>query len=220
MFDGRCTSGAKGPMGYLGEFEQLIPFSILRLGDDAYGVSIREKIEERTGRAVSVGAIYTALGRLLADGATPKEAGAAMALVTARQAADDPEVYAQRLGEVVEMPILVLGIASGPGGRVSRAPPALHPVVTEQTADPPVVGRHLVDEDGRAVALLPQDPHDGIGDLAHQERLLLPCGGADDVGRARSRRVLLLGHREGTVEPTTWSAANVTRDSCQSWFSG
>ena len=51
-------------MGYLGDFEQLILFSILRLGDGAYGVSIREAIEERTGREVSSGAIYTALGRL------------------------------------------------------------------------------------------------------------------------------------------------------------
>lgn len=51
-------------MGYLGEFEQLILFSVLQLGDGAYGVSIRETIEERTGRTVSVGAIYTVLGRL------------------------------------------------------------------------------------------------------------------------------------------------------------
>lgn len=51
-------------MGYLGEFEQLILFSLLQLGDHAYGVAIRESIEERTGRAVSSGAIYTTLGRL------------------------------------------------------------------------------------------------------------------------------------------------------------
>lgn len=51
-------------MGYLGEFEQLILFSVLQLGDDAYGVAIRRTIEERTGRTVSAGAIYTALGRL------------------------------------------------------------------------------------------------------------------------------------------------------------
>ena len=51
-------------MGYLGDFEQLILFSVLKLGDDAYGVSIRDTIEERTGRTVSSGAIYTALGRL------------------------------------------------------------------------------------------------------------------------------------------------------------
>ncbi|MGH7577182.1 MAG: PadR family transcriptional regulator [Longimicrobiales bacterium] len=51
-------------MSYLGEFEQLILFSVLRLGEDAYGVSIRDAIEERTGRVVSSGAIYTTLGRL------------------------------------------------------------------------------------------------------------------------------------------------------------
>ena len=51
-------------MGYLGEFEQLILFSVLLLEENAYGVAIRETIEERTGRAISSGAIYTALGRL------------------------------------------------------------------------------------------------------------------------------------------------------------
>ena len=51
-------------MGYLGEFEQLILFSVLQLGDGAFGVSIREEIGERTGREVSSGAIYTTLGRL------------------------------------------------------------------------------------------------------------------------------------------------------------
>src|SRR5687767_12305290 len=51
-------------MGYLGEFEQLILFSLLQLGENAYGVTIREVIHERTGRSVSSGAIYTALGRL------------------------------------------------------------------------------------------------------------------------------------------------------------
>lgn len=51
-------------MGYLGEFEQLILFALLQLGDDAYGVTVREAIEQRTGRAISIGAIYTALARL------------------------------------------------------------------------------------------------------------------------------------------------------------
>src|SRR5262245_34110429 len=51
-------------MSYLGEFEQLILFALLRLGDHAYGVAIREVIEERTGKAVSAGAIYTTLARL------------------------------------------------------------------------------------------------------------------------------------------------------------
>ena len=52
----------------LGEFEQLILFALLRLGEDAYGVTIRQEIEKRTGRNVSSGAIYTALERMEARG--------------------------------------------------------------------------------------------------------------------------------------------------------
>jgi len=48
----------------LGEFEQLLLFAVLRLGDQAYGGSIRQIIHDRTGRTVSPGAIYTALDRL------------------------------------------------------------------------------------------------------------------------------------------------------------
>jgi PadR family transcriptional regulator PadR len=51
-------------VGYLGEFEQVILFSVVKLGDDAYGGAIREAIEQRTGRVVSSGAINTTLGRL------------------------------------------------------------------------------------------------------------------------------------------------------------
>ena len=51
-------------MGYLGEFEQLILFSVVELGTGAYGGAIRETIERRTGRLVSSGAINTTLGRL------------------------------------------------------------------------------------------------------------------------------------------------------------
>jgi DNA-binding PadR family transcriptional regulator len=49
---------------YLGEFEQLLLFALIELQDDAYGGRIREVIEQRTGRSVSPGAIYTALDRL------------------------------------------------------------------------------------------------------------------------------------------------------------
>ena len=55
-------------MANLGEFEQLILFSVLQLEDEAYGLAIRERIEERTGRAASAGAIYTTLGRLESRG--------------------------------------------------------------------------------------------------------------------------------------------------------
>jgi len=56
---------ARAPQaGYLGEFEQLVLFAVLRLEHDACGVAIHDEIEARTGRSVSPGAIYTTLGRL------------------------------------------------------------------------------------------------------------------------------------------------------------
>jgi PadR family transcriptional regulator PadR len=48
----------------IGDFEQLILFALVRLGTDAYGVTVRSEIEARTGRAISPGALYTALDRL------------------------------------------------------------------------------------------------------------------------------------------------------------
>lgn len=52
----------------LGEFEQLILLAILRLGDDAYGVTIRAELADRAGRTVAPGAMYTALERLETKG--------------------------------------------------------------------------------------------------------------------------------------------------------
>jgi len=49
---------------HLGEFEQIVLLAILRLGDEAYGVPIRQEIEEKTGRSLTVGALYRTLDRL------------------------------------------------------------------------------------------------------------------------------------------------------------
>jgi DNA-binding PadR family transcriptional regulator len=51
-------------MDRLGAFEHLLLLALVRLGDDTYGVPIRDEIEARTGRVVSPGAVYTALERL------------------------------------------------------------------------------------------------------------------------------------------------------------
>ena len=51
-----------------GDFEQLLLFALMRLGDEAHGRAIRELLLERTGREVSPGAIYTALDRLEEQG--------------------------------------------------------------------------------------------------------------------------------------------------------
>ena len=48
----------------LGSFEQLVLLAIVRVGDDAYGVSVQEEIERTTGRSVTTGALYRALDRL------------------------------------------------------------------------------------------------------------------------------------------------------------
>jgi DNA-binding PadR family transcriptional regulator len=49
---------------HLGEFEQIVLLAILRVREDAYGVPIRLEIESRTGRSVTVGALYRTLDRL------------------------------------------------------------------------------------------------------------------------------------------------------------
>jgi len=53
---------------YLGEFEHLVLLAVMRLGDDAYGVTIRRLIAERAEREVSFGAVYSTLRRLAAKG--------------------------------------------------------------------------------------------------------------------------------------------------------
>jgi len=57
-----------GRGGYLGEFEQVVLLAVARLDADAYGMRIREEIEQRAGRATSIGAVYATLERLVAKG--------------------------------------------------------------------------------------------------------------------------------------------------------
>jgi DNA-binding PadR family transcriptional regulator len=53
---------------YLGEFEQIVLLAVLRLGREAYGMTIRREIEQRAGRPTSIGAVYATLERLEAKG--------------------------------------------------------------------------------------------------------------------------------------------------------
>ena len=48
----------------LGEFEQLVLLAVMRLGENAYAVPVRQEIEERTSRSVARGALYVTLDRL------------------------------------------------------------------------------------------------------------------------------------------------------------
>lgn len=52
------------PKGYLGVFEQAVLLAILRRGDEAFGLEVRQEIEASTGRKVSRSAFYTTLDRL------------------------------------------------------------------------------------------------------------------------------------------------------------
>ena len=103
-----ATRGPKGPVLYrllmcddflydavemsrteaLGEFEQLVLLAVVRLDAEAYGSTIRREIEQRTGRTIAIGALYTALDRLERKGyvnsrlsdPTPQRGGRAEAL--------------------------------------------------------------------------------------------------------------------------------------------
>lgn len=70
---------------YLGEFEQIVLAAVLRLRENAYGMTIRREILDRTGRDVAIGAVYSTLERLEKKGfvssrtgeATPERGGRA-----------------------------------------------------------------------------------------------------------------------------------------------
>ena len=57
-----------GRQTYLGEFEQIVLLAVVQLKDDAYGANIRRQIEERGERAVTIGAAYATLDRLVDKG--------------------------------------------------------------------------------------------------------------------------------------------------------
>jgi PadR family transcriptional regulator PadR len=69
----------------LTDFEIMILLAILRVGDDAYGVTIAREIESTAGRTAQLPAIYHALDRLEKQGlvrsrlgdATPQRGGRA-----------------------------------------------------------------------------------------------------------------------------------------------
>jgi DNA-binding PadR family transcriptional regulator len=52
----------------LGEFEQLVLLALVRLGEEAYGVTVHHEIEREARREVTLGAVYKTLARLEAKG--------------------------------------------------------------------------------------------------------------------------------------------------------
>ena len=88
----------------LGEFEHLVLLAILRQNGQAYGVSIRKEIKNRTGRETAPGALYTTLDRLESKGMllseigdpTPERGGRAKRFYVVTSAGHGAVVEAQR----------------------------------------------------------------------------------------------------------------------------
>ena len=64
----------------IGEFEEVVLLTVAVLFENAYGISIKEEIESRLNRKVSVGAMRTALNRLEKKGFLISEFGEATAV--------------------------------------------------------------------------------------------------------------------------------------------
>jgi DNA-binding PadR family transcriptional regulator len=48
--------------------EHIVLLAVMRLGSNAYGVTVRREIESATGRDISIGAVYATLVRLESKG--------------------------------------------------------------------------------------------------------------------------------------------------------
>ena len=60
---------------YLGEFEHLVLLSVLHLGDDAYGVTVRRHLKNTIDRDVAIGALYSTVERLEKKGLITSKKG-------------------------------------------------------------------------------------------------------------------------------------------------
>jgi DNA-binding PadR family transcriptional regulator len=88
----------------LGDFEQIVLLAILRVGENAYGVTIRAEIAACTDREPAPGALYTTLDRLEEKGLvtswlgdpTPQRGGRAKRYFTVTTGGVEAVTRAQR----------------------------------------------------------------------------------------------------------------------------
>jgi len=59
----------------LGSLEHIVLLAVLRLGTNAYGMTVRREIEDTTGRDISIGAVYATLVRLESKGLVKSHSG-------------------------------------------------------------------------------------------------------------------------------------------------
>lgn len=61
----------------IGAFEELVLLSVGSLGEEAYGVAVKELLKEKTGKNPSIGALHSALYRLEEKGCLSSHEGGA-----------------------------------------------------------------------------------------------------------------------------------------------
>jgi DNA-binding PadR family transcriptional regulator len=103
----------------LGTFEQAVLLAILRLGTDAYGRAILQRVQETLERTVSAGSVYTTLDRLeqhglvdsrLAEGTAIRGGRARryyMVAAEGNRALADAQRTLTKMWQGVELPTLV-----------------------------------------------------------------------------------------------------------------
>jgi len=104
----------------LGEFEQIVLLAILRLEDNAYGVTIRQEIRLCTGRNPAPGALYNTLDRLEEKGMvasrmadpTPQRAGRPKRFFTVSANGVHAVARAQRAFQKLMSGITIPGVAN------------------------------------------------------------------------------------------------------------
>jgi len=60
---------------YLGNFDLMLLLALMRLGEDAYGVTIAQELEAQTGLEVVVASVYATLDRLQERGLVSSSLG-------------------------------------------------------------------------------------------------------------------------------------------------
>lgn len=61
----------------LGSFELMTMMTLTRIGQNAYGMTVRRELQDRLGRAYSIGAVYQTLERLEKKGLVKSRVGEA-----------------------------------------------------------------------------------------------------------------------------------------------
>jgi len=64
---------------FLGEFEEIVLLTVAILGEEAYGVTVTQELEQKTGRSVGFSTVHTTLQRLEEKGFLSSQMGGATA---------------------------------------------------------------------------------------------------------------------------------------------